>query len=155
MYQIFRNKMPVCTMPNFDCVDWFLWDKGYPEDYYYLDLDILNKFKDCRIEHWRKPDVDAVAICNSIYFIWYGPEGINGDCATEIVCEFNGFTVRQYESLIGYIDDIESLGENTFLLTETFVSDEMTNDPLLAAAIGVAQLAYHGSQETFVAALPE
>ncbi|HHY97400.1 MAG TPA: hypothetical protein GX509_01540 [Firmicutes bacterium] len=46
---------------------------------------------------WREPDVSGPGD----YAIWHGPEGREGECAFEV----EGPYVRQYQSVIGYLDN--------------------------------------------------
>jgi hypothetical protein len=93
--------------------------------------------------------------------IWYGPGGVEGDCATEAETTGYDFTVSEYQ----FVSE-----EDQFLKTSTHVtSDELEaaqvargqrmprNDQewlRLAAGYGVAKLAYWGGEEDWVYSLP-
>lgn len=91
---------------------------------------------------WREPDVSGPGD----YAIWYGPEGREGDCALEV----EGPYVRQYQSVIGYLDNHDG---PPILCTETYLED-CPEDIRLRAALGVARLAESGGEESFVEELP-
>lgn len=91
---------------------------------------------------WREPDV----LGPGDYAVWYGPEGRDGDCAVEV----DGPYVRQYQSVVGYLEDHNG---PQFLCTETYLED-CPEEIRLRAAIGVAHIAEFGGEESFVDELP-
>ena len=98
------------------------------------------------VEKWREPDVTVEG--NGFYSVWYGPEGEDGDCATEV----EGNTVRQYQHVGGYFDVY--LKDRPFLCTETYVEDIGTNDPRALVAVGIDQISEFGGEETMENSLP-
>ena len=119
---------------------------------------------------FRKPDVyfyDKNIPDLGLSAIWYGPAGPEGDYATEVEWENNGFNVSKYMPLephpIG--------GETHIIKITTFIeADEIINTlrnlkirlpenvqklARYAAAIGVAKIASWGGEEDEVEELPQ
>jgi hypothetical protein len=97
-----------------------------------------------KIDAWREPDIQIGA-----WAVWYGPEGADGDCATEV----EGSTVRQYQHVDGLIEDYEP--STPFLVTETTVDTKRDIGIRKIVAIGVEQLSYWGGEEYWADELPK
>jgi hypothetical protein len=107
---------------------------------------------DLPIKQWRTPDDQVVGIrYHRTWAVWYGPAGINGDYATEIESTPGGWVVREYQCVLGYFDEYNG---PPFLCTETFVSNEESDQYEIAIDIGVKRIAYYGGDESFVDSLP-
>jgi hypothetical protein len=109
-------------------------------------------------EPFREPDEEVAG-----YGIWYGPDGPDGDVATEVEIEHLGYErdryiVREYHHAEGYIDDYDP--DEPFLVVETLVdkADLPDVDDRLAlryaAAIGVQQMSERGGEESWASELP-
>lgn len=92
---------------------------------------------------FRRPDVSVPGS----YWLWYGPAGRDGDCATEVEECHGGYIVREYQDVSGLIEN----PDDTFLVRETFVE---ASGPYWAAQYGVLKLAYEGGEESWADALP-
>lgn len=99
------------------------------------------------VEAFRSADID-----HGDRWIWYGPAGVDGDCATEVVVYTPGsFLVREYQYVEGYLEDYEK--ETPFLCTEVYI--EYEGGPCVAARIGANQIAQSGGTESWHAELPQ
>jgi hypothetical protein len=104
-------------------------------------------------EPFREPDEEVAG-----YAIWYGPDGAEGDVATEVEREHLGYIVREYHHVEGYIDDYDP--DEPFLVTETVVDEDDVPDVddrmalRYAAAIGVQQMFERGGEESWASELP-
>lgn len=116
---------------------------------------------------FRKPDVDHRESA-----IWYGPDGEDGDSATEVEMSDPSYgggpiSVSEYRSLVGYADDLDE--DYPFLkITTTFDMDELRDAikayrgnklggadiKRWAAGYGTAVIAYYGGDEETVESLP-
>lgn len=118
-------------------------------------------------EEWREPDYK-----DDISWIWYGPGGKEGDSATELEWEGDGWHVSEYAMVGG---EASPYGLD-ILKTTIFVGDEFLAEALwrqkgiavgkeeireadedwakLAVSLGVADLQYFGGSEDWVEALP-
>jgi hypothetical protein len=105
-------------------------------------------------EPFREPDEEIAG-----YAIWYGPDGPDGDVATEVEQHgYSDYIVREYHHAEGYIDDYDP--DEPFLVVETFVDKDDVPDVddrlalRYAAAIGVAQMSERGGEESWASELP-
>ena len=119
---------------------------------------------DAELTPFRMPDESV----STHWAIWYGPDGVEGDVATEAeLSGSHGFTVREYQHVAGYFDEGTYDESTPFLVLETFVSmddlafeDARSDDEVgmlalrYAAAIGVHQISEVGGEESFAAELP-
>jgi hypothetical protein len=116
---------------------------------------------------WREPDE-----VSGDQSVWYGPEGAEGDVATTISSDMDGFQVCEYQAVAGLIENPEA----DFLKTCVFVDwgvvavagaemalpreilEGETEEAVrrimrVAVAIGVAKMAYFGGDEEWVDSL--
>lgn len=97
------------------------------------------------VRPWRKPDVKV----GDDYAIWYGPQGPEGDVATEVDREADDlYTVSEYQDVTGLIDDPPDF----VLKTSTQVYAQSLRE---AAAKGVEAMQRWGGEEEFVSQIPQ
>lgn len=97
------------------------------------------------LEQWRQPDCFFLAQ----WGIWYGPNGVEGDCATEVELGCGYYAVREFQNISGLIEDFDK--DFPFLCTEITVKASNLRH---AAALGVLKIAEQGGDESFVETLP-
>ena len=125
------------------------------------------------VDPWREPDsIDS----DGTQMIWYGPEGVEGDDATEIQFEEMSvgfvFIVTEYTGTAGVIEDPPApiLQTRTYFDVNELIevmkaagrSDRRITNPdlpmedllRLAVGYGVAKLAYMGGDESWAEVLP-
>lgn len=98
------------------------------------------------LEQFRKPD----ASFGYQWAVWYGPDGVNSDCATEVEKGAGYYVVRGYQDVTGYYDVIPPEGH--ILCIETTVEASSLRH---AARLGVDKIAEQGGEESFVTELPQ
>ena len=95
----------------------------------------------------RQPDVSE----GESYGVWYGAEGVESDCATEVTHIGAGWwEVSSYQHVEGYFDTYDP--EHPFLQQSIVVE---ADDMFDAFAEGVNELAETGGEEKMVESLPE
>ena len=84
------------------------------------------------VKPYREPDSQV----DTSWAVWYGPDGEDGDFATEVDRQIGGFVVREYQSVVGYFDEGTYDESEPFRVSETWVSREeleklaISNQPL-------------------------
>ena len=126
-----------------------------------------NIIKQMRGEQWRQQDV-GVFDEDVRTLIWYGPGGVEGDCASELEDEGGFWQFSSYQRVDGYFDEYDK--DFPFLKTTVSFDTVSLKDALkllcistkldrlglalYAADYGQAALAYYGSREEMVEDLP-
>jgi hypothetical protein len=120
-----------------------------------------------RKKRWRKPDVfDTYP--DGARAIWYGPNGADGDEATECIWDTPSqtFEVTEYQSIAGDFDEGTYDPDEPFSTQTTSftikavmqaikdIGENPTGIIMWAVSLGVAQLAYFGGAESMVDSLP-
>jgi hypothetical protein len=130
-----------------------------------MDKQRLNSIvQQMRGEQWRDPDEGTF----DSTMIWYGPGGVEGDCASEFEYESGDWKFSSYQDVEGYFDEYD---ENfPFLKTTVRFDNKDLNAALrslgikvpksnsklalYAADYGQAALAYYGGTDEMVEDLP-
>lgn len=120
-----------------------------------------------RGKRWRKPDVfDTYP--DGARAIWYGPDGPDGEMATECIWDTPSqtFEVTEYQSVVGMFDEGTYDPDAPFSTQTTRftvkavmkavadIGEKPTGMIVWAVGLGVAQLAYFGGEESMVDSLP-
>jgi hypothetical protein len=122
-----------------------------------------------REEPFRKPDALDTGP-GYARAIWYGPEGPDGEVATEVVADMDGntFEVSEYQHVGGLIDEGNYDPDEPFTVQTTKFTlkavlkalkdagKKLKRGELVgwAASLGVAQIAYYGGADSWVSELP-
>ncbi len=120
---------------------------------------------------WRKPDIYRWdKKLNYGTAIWYGPEGVKGDVATEVELDGDYIKINEYQDITGYVDELPS-EDSPFLVKSVSFDSEDVFDTLSetrirkprsisqlfrwSAGLGVAYMAYWGGEESYAGELPQ
>jgi len=120
--------------------------------------------------HWDGKEWREADKIEGEHWIWYGPDGPEGDYATEVEKEGRGWRVREYARVDDqpepddilktemYLDD-EFLAEAIYRVEGRFVDEEeIRENPgtwyRLAVSLGILDLGYYGGDEEWVDSLP-
>lgn len=116
---------------------------------------------------WREPDESVESYDHGDYAVWYGPDGPEGDVATEVNPEYRGWEVAEYRD-VSWLDAEAGIETDTpFLKISTLVTKDELETALgrpspedaslasrLAVGYGVAYIAWYGGEEERVEELP-
>lgn len=94
---------------------------------------------------WRKPDKSY----KDEWGVWYGPNGEEGEHATEVEAGGPFFAVREFTFVGTLIDDCDP--DFPFLCIETTIKAGSLQE---AVGLGVLKIAEQGGEESFVSELP-
>ncbi len=118
---------------------------------------------------WREPDK---ILEDGYRYIWYGPDGEEGDYATEVEFDDDEYTVSEYTNVVGLIENPdwpilktttkftveELLTALVEAKTKAYIWSAIEQNPAahlrMAAGYGVAKISYYGGDEEGEEQLP-
>jgi len=98
---------------------------------------------------WREPDLRI----GNTYAVWYGPAGVEGDCATEIEHDGWYWRITEYQHVGGLVDEYQA--DTPFLTQTTYIDTLAAHVPLrYVVSRGVDYMGHYGGSEGWEEYLP-